>query len=93
MVLSSAVSTKTRRRKKRQQLPPLKEEESASAAEKGLRLVFMEELMGRVRSRDIAGVSEVMYDMIAAGLNPGPRSFHALVVSHVLNGDAQGAVS
>lgn len=95
VVLSSAVSMperKTRRRKKRQQPPQQKEEESASAAEKGLRLVFMEELMGRVRSRDIAGVSEVMYDMIAAGLSPGPRSFHGLIVSHVLNGDDQGAV-
>lgn len=48
--------------------------------------------MGRVRSRDIAGVSEVMYDMIAAGLSPGPRSFHGLIVSHVLNGDDQGAM-
>ncbi|KAI6685083.1 hypothetical protein NL676_030996 [Syzygium grande] len=30
--------------------------------------------------------------MVAAGLSPGPRSFHGLVVSHVLNGDAEGAM-
>lgn len=48
--------------------------------------------MGRVRSRDVSGVSDVMYDMIAAGISPGPRSFHGLVVSHVLNGDQRGAM-
>lgn len=48
--------------------------------------------MGRVRNRDVAGVSDVLYDMIAAGISPGPRSFHGLVVSHVLNGDERGAV-
>lgn len=48
--------------------------------------------MDRARNHDSAGVYEVMYDMIAAGLNPGPRSFHGLVVSHVLNGDEQAAV-
>ncbi|KAK1379250.1 Plastid transcriptionally active [Heracleum sosnowskyi] len=68
------------------------DEISASVAEKGLRLVFMEELMVRVRSRDVAGVSAVLYDMIAAGIAPGPRSFHALVVSHVLNHDQRGAM-
>ncbi|XP_010043321.2 uncharacterized protein LOC104432558 [Eucalyptus grandis] len=65
---------------------------SASAAEKSLRLAFMEELMTRARGGDVAGVSEVIYDMIAAGLSPGPRSFHGLVVSHVLNGDVEGAM-
>lgn len=70
------------------------DEMSASVAEKGLRLVFMEELMGRVRRRDdVAAVSDVLYDMIAAGITPGPRSFHALVVSHVLHHDQPGAVS
>lgn len=49
--------------------------------------------MERARSRDVAGVSEVIYDMIAAGINPGPRSFHGLVISHTLNGDHEGAVS
>ncbi|XP_043707409.1 uncharacterized protein LOC122656810 isoform X2 [Telopea speciosissima] len=65
---------------------------SISTAEKGLRFVFMEELMERARSRDVAGVSEVIYDMIAAGLTPGPRSFHGLLVSHALKGDAEGAM-
>ncbi|XP_042517838.1 uncharacterized protein LOC122091774 [Macadamia integrifolia] len=65
---------------------------SISTSEKGLRFVFMEELMERARSRDVAGVSEVIYDMIAAGLSPGPRSFHGLLVSHTLAGDAEGAM-
>lgn len=64
-----------------------------SSAEKGLRLVFMDELMERARNSDATGVSEVIYDMVAAGIRPGPRSFHGLVVSHVLAGDDQGAVS
>ncbi|KAE8702445.1 Gibberellin-regulated protein [Hibiscus syriacus] len=49
----------------------------------------MEELMQRARSRDTFGVSDVIYDMIAAGLTPGPRSFHGLVVAHVLNVDVE----
>lgn len=48
--------------------------------------------MERARSGSIAGVSDVIYDMIAAGLTPGPRSFHGLVVSHVLARDEEGAV-
>lgn len=48
--------------------------------------------MDRARNRDPLGVSDVIYDMLAAGLNPGPRSFHGLVVSHALNGDTEGAV-
>ncbi|KAL0302973.1 UNVERIFIED_CONTAM: hypothetical protein Sradi_6165400 [Sesamum radiatum] len=52
----------------------------------------MEELMERARSGSISGVSDVIYDMIAAGLTPGPRSFHGLVVSHVLNRDEEGAM-
>ncbi|KAL1552104.1 hypothetical protein AAHA92_12945 [Salvia divinorum] len=63
-----------------------------SSAEKLLRLVFMEELMERARSGSAAGVSDVIYDMIAAGLTPGPRSFHGLVVSHVLHGDEEGSM-
>lgn len=89
VVLASA-AVKTRR--KRQQNKEDDSGASASASEKGLRLVFMEELMGRVRNRDVAGVSEVIYDMIAAGLSPGPRSFHGLIVSHVLNADDEGAM-
>lgn len=65
----------------------------ASGTEKVLRLVFMEELMERARNADSAGVSQVIYDMIAAGLSPGPRSFHGLVVSHVLGRDNDGAVT
>ncbi|KAF6156583.1 hypothetical protein GIB67_028114 [Kingdonia uniflora] len=65
---------------------------SISAAERGLRLTFMEELMERARSRDVVGVSQVMYDMIAAGITPGPRSFHGLIVSHTLTGDDEGAM-
>ncbi|KAK4772669.1 hypothetical protein SAY86_014444 [Trapa natans] len=65
---------------------------AVSAAEKALRLTFMEELMTRARDRDVAGVNDVIYDMIAAGLSPGPRSFHGLVVSNALNGDVEGAM-
>lgn len=65
----------------------------ASGTEKVLRLVFMEELMERARNADSAGVSQVIYDMIAAGLSPGPRSFHGLVVAHVLHRDNDGAVT
>lgn len=48
--------------------------------------------MGRARNGDPAGVSEIIYDMIAAGIGPGPRSFHGLVVSHALTGDLEGAM-
>lgn len=60
--------------------------------ENSLRFSFMEELMNRSRNRDSTGVSQVMYDMIAAGLSPGPRSFHGLVVSYALNGNEQAAM-
>lgn len=94
---------KSRRRKNQNQQHDLKSGDgnsnynnesnfTPSSAEKLLRLVFMEELMGRAREGNALGVSEVIYDMIAAGLNPGPRSFHGLVVSHVLNRDEEGAV-
>ncbi|KAF5948184.1 hypothetical protein HYC85_014141 [Camellia sinensis] len=96
IVLASVVSSPGRktRRKKQQQQHPNDDAASmtASTAEKGLRLVFMEELMGRARNRDVSGVSEVIYDMIAAGLSPGPRSFHGLIVSHVLSADDEGAM-
>lgn len=65
---------------------------SASAAEKSLRLAFMEELMLRARDRDADGVSDVIYDMVAAGLSPGPRSYHGLVVANVLSGNVEGAM-
>uniref|UniRef100_A0A2P2KG09 Pentatricopeptide repeat-containing protein n=1 Tax=Rhizophora mucronata TaxID=61149 RepID=A0A2P2KG09_RHIMU len=52
----------------------------------------MEELMERARNRNASGVLDVIYDMIAAGLSPGPRSFHGLVVAHSLNGDHEGAM-
>ncbi|XP_057961162.1 uncharacterized protein LOC131153115 isoform X2 [Malania oleifera] len=98
-VAASATSSpqkRTRsRKKKQQQQQEVKKGESTllvSAAEKALRLTFMEELMERARGRDIAGVSEIFYDMVAAGLSPGPRSFHGLIVAHVLAGDEEGAM-
>lgn len=60
--------------------------------EKGLRLAFLEQLAERAR-RGRRGVADAIYDMVAAGLSPGPRSFHGLVAAHVLAGDAEGAVS
>ena len=104
-VRSSAVSSpekrkKTRRRKPQHQLSTGDDSSSssafalasASAAEKSLRFIFMEELMERARDRDSLAVSQVIYDMIAAGLTPGPRSFHALIVSYTLNADHEAAV-
>lgn len=98
-----APEKKTRRRRRQQPPPSLTtkpddpEESSSGAAvsamEKGLRLTFMEELMERARARDSAGVADVLYDMIAAGFSPGPRSFHGLIVSQSLAGDVGGAVS
>ena len=66
---------------------------AAGAVEKGLRLAFLEQLAERARAADAAGVADTIYDMVAAGLSPGPRSFHGLVAAHVLAGDAEGAVS
>ncbi|KAM0949409.1 putative transcription regulator SAP family [Dioscorea sansibarensis] len=95
-----AVSTSGRKSRKKKQ-PRVEESASSfspytsaavSAMEKGLRFTFMEELMLRARNRDSAGVSSVIYDMIAAGLTPGPRSFHGLIVSHALAGDEEGAM-
>lgn len=66
---------------------------AAGAVEKGLRLAFLEQLAERARAADAVGVADTIYDMVAAGLSPGPRSFHGLVAAHVLAGDAEGAVS
>ncbi|TVU30453.1 hypothetical protein EJB05_22078, partial [Eragrostis curvula] len=65
---------------------------AAGAVEKGLRLAFLEQLAERARAADAAGVTDTIYDMVAAGLSPGPRSFHGLVAAHVLAGDAEGAM-
>ncbi|CAN0903312.1 Pentatricopeptide repeat-containing protein At1g12620 [Linum grandiflorum] len=90
---------KPRKRKKPQQQGDGHSSSSSSrgytittATERSLRFAFMEELMYRARNRDVDGVSDVIYDMIAAGLKPGPRSFHGLVVANVLNGDHEGAM-
>ncbi|KAL7109887.1 hypothetical protein ACP275_06G203600 [Erythranthe tilingii] len=100
----SSPQRKSRRKKQQNQPNDLKSSDdngysggsdgnfTPSSAEKLLRLVFMEELMERARNGSVLGVSDVIYDMIAAGLTPGPRSFHGLVVSHVLNRDAEGAM-
>lgn len=80
-----------KRQSRHQQQLQLKDDDSTSL-ENSLRFTFMEELMDRARNHDPLGVSDVIYDMVAAGLSPGPRSFHGLVVSHTLNGDTEGAV-
>ncbi|KAM1052214.1 hypothetical protein ACFX19_034247 [Malus domestica] len=97
VVRASAVSAPEKRvRRKRRQTKGDDDSSSpspsSSAAEKNLRFAFMEELMVRARNRDANGVSDVIYDMVAAGLSPGPRSFHGLIVAHALNGDAEGAM-
>jgi hypothetical protein len=105
VVSAIAAGKKPRRKKKQQQPPPDSDDEqpssstssyqsisAVSAVEKGLRFAFMEELMERARKRNTAGVADAISDMVAAGLTPGPRSFHGLVVSYALNGDIEGAV-
>ncbi|KAJ6422700.1 hypothetical protein OIU84_027633 [Salix udensis] len=91
---SAAAPKKSRRKKPPKQLNDNGSPLSfvVSAEEKNLRFAFMEELMHRARNRDTIGVSDVIYDMIAAGLSPGPRSFHGLIVAHTLNGDHEGAM-
>ncbi|CAO2827486.1 unnamed protein product [Amaranthus hypochondriacus] len=91
VIVSAVISPERKSRRRRQ---PKGENTSAvsSAIEKGLRLVFMEELMIRARKRDAIRVSDVIYDMIVAGLTPGPRSYHGLVVAYVLNSDVEGAM-
>lgn len=88
-VRAAAVSAPAEKRTRKKKQP----KDDDTALENGLRFSFMEELMNRARNRDSAAVSELIYDMIAAGLNPGPRSFHGLVVSYALNGDEQAAVT
>ncbi|KAF5735267.1 hypothetical protein HS088_TW15G00768 [Tripterygium wilfordii] len=96
IVLSVRASVSVPERKSRRRRKHQKDNDSAassaSATEKNLRFVFMEELMDRARKRDATGVSDVIYDMVAAGLTPGPRSFHGLIVAHSLNGDLQGSM-
>ncbi|ONI05067.1 hypothetical protein PRUPE_6G354700 [Prunus persica] len=95
VVRSSAVSApekRTRRKRRQTKGDNDSSSPSSSAAEKSLRFTFMEELMGRARNRDANGVSDVIYDMVAAGLTPGPRSFHGLIVAHALNGDTEAAM-
>ncbi|KAE9589658.1 putative transcription regulator SAP family [Lupinus albus] len=88
IVSAAAVSSPEKRTRKKKQLS----KDDDSSLENNLRYTFMENLMDRARNRDSAAVTALIYDMIAAGLSPGPRSFHALVVSHVLNGDEQAAM-
>ncbi|XP_006854340.2 uncharacterized protein LOC18444100 [Amborella trichopoda] len=87
----SKVEEKRSSRRKKSQF---KEDDSSvsSSVERGLRFAFMEALMDRARAGDAAGTAEVLRDMVAAGLSPGPRSFHGLIVSQVLNGDEEGAM-
>ncbi|XP_008218372.1 PREDICTED: uncharacterized protein LOC103318731 [Prunus mume] len=95
VVRASAVSApekRTRRKRRQTKGDDDSSSPSSSAAEKSLRFTFMEELMGRARNRDANGVSDVIYDMVAAGLTPGPRSFHGLIVAHALNGDTEAAM-
>ncbi|XP_015576567.2 uncharacterized protein LOC8258675 isoform X1 [Ricinus communis] len=99
VVCSTTVEKKSRRKKQpHQQKQQLEKNDNSilpaviTAAEKTLRFNFMEELMDRARNRDAVGVSDVIYDMVAAGLSPGPRSFHGLIVAYCLNGDIEGAM-
>ncbi|KAH9317726.1 hypothetical protein KI387_019495, partial [Taxus chinensis] len=63
-----------------------------SSLEAMFRFTLMEELMQCARKGDVRGATDVMYDMISAGLTPGPHSFHGLIVAHVLAADEYGAM-
>uniref|UniRef100_A0A803L557 SAP domain-containing protein n=1 Tax=Chenopodium quinoa TaxID=63459 RepID=A0A803L557_CHEQI len=91
-VIVSVVSSPERKSRRRRTPKGDDSSTALSGTEKSLRLVFMEELMIRARNRDAIGVSDVIYDMIVAGLSPGPRSYHGMVVAHVLNADEEGAM-
>ncbi|XP_057835918.2 uncharacterized protein LOC131046250 isoform X2 [Cryptomeria japonica] len=56
------------------------------------RFNLMEELMQCARRGDVKGATDVMNDMISAGLTPGPHSFHGLIVAHVFAADEYGVV-
>ncbi|KAH7276525.1 hypothetical protein KP509_39G010500 [Ceratopteris richardii] len=71
---------------------PIELERLESCAENDLRFMFLESLMIKAREGDPFGAEEVFSDMLAVGLNPGPRSFHGLVVSYSRSGDAEGAL-
>ncbi|MCO5587414.1 hypothetical protein L7F22_041363, partial [Adiantum nelumboides] len=53
-----------------------------SCAENDLRFLFLENLMVEARKGDLEGAKETFADMVAVGLNPGPRYFDGLVVSY-----------
>ncbi|XP_031503067.1 uncharacterized protein LOC116266113 [Nymphaea colorata] len=90
---TAAAETSTKRKGRKKKDAAAKEDSvSAAADERRLRFVFMEELMQRAREGDTAGTNAIIYDMIAAGLSPGPHSFHGLVVAQVLSGDEYGAM-
>eukprot|EP00252_Welwitschia_mirabilis_P020013 TRINITY_DN479_c0_g1_i1.p1 TRINITY_DN479_c0_g1~~TRINITY_DN479_c0_g1_i1.p1 ORF type:complete len:885 (+),score=198.68 TRINITY_DN479_c0_g1_i1:192-2846(+) len=60
--------------------------------EGNLRSKIMEDLMKCAVEGDYRGAIDCFHDLTAAGLMPGPRSFHGLVVAHTLAFDVQGAV-
>ncbi|MCO5580736.1 hypothetical protein L7F22_034606 [Adiantum nelumboides] len=71
---------------------PIELERLESCAENDLRFLFLENLMVKAREGDPEGAEETFADMVAVGLNPGPRCFHGLVVSYSRSGDAEGAL-
>ncbi|MCO5587527.1 hypothetical protein L7F22_041477 [Adiantum nelumboides] len=71
---------------------PIELERLESCAENDLRFLFLENLMVKAREGDPEGAEETFADMVAVGLNPGPRCFHGLVVSYSRSGDAEGAI-
>ncbi|XP_078442903.1 plastid transcriptionally active 3 [Wolffia australiana] len=92
-----AVGAKTRKKKQTEDGSSYSSSGSSTSSqlsvlEKSLRFTFMEELMRNARACDVSAVSEVIYDMIAAGLHPGPRSFHGLIVAQTQLGDHEGAM-
>ncbi|KAL5702575.1 hypothetical protein ACHQM5_027777 [Ranunculus cassubicifolius] len=93
-IISSISSPDKKTRKSKKQINKESDPSSISVStqEKGLRFTFMEELMLKAKDKDVYGVSHVIYDMIAAGLSPGPRSFHGLIVANTLNNDTEGAM-
>lgn len=78
--------------RKRAVWQPVELEMLDSCVEKDLRFMFLESLMVRAREGDPLGVEESLADMLALGLNPGPRSYHGLIVSYSRSGDPEGAL-
>ena len=56
-------------------------------------LVWSRRLYDAAKAGQCGEAAEVLAEMAAAGLQPGPRAYHALVIAYVKAGDAIGALA